>query len=162
MGPAGPGLDQDWAVIAKVNWRHDATLAASEAATLLQALKCNLSRSLHPELQSASPDVVQVWFEPLSKGTAATGQAGPPLAILTLNGDVQATPQTLSWVCAHPAGLLSESLARGGRVLIRIHCGYLYDAKRRPFSAALDAILQPLDTLHLPGGVLESWFFIKG
>ena len=162
MGPAGPGLDQDWAVIAKVSWRHEATLAVSDAATLLQALRCNLSRPIHPELQSTPPDVVQVWFEPLSTGSAAAGQAGPPLAILTLNGNVQVAAQTLSWACAHPAGVLSESLARGGRVLIRIHCGYLYDAKRRLFSAALDAILQQLDTLHLPGGALESWFFVKG
>jgi hypothetical protein len=94
--------------------------------------------------------------------TPASGQAGPPLPILTLNGAVQVTPQTLSWVAATPAGVLSESFIRGGRILIRIHCGFLYDAKRRPFSAALDAILQQMDTLHLPGGVLESWFFVKG
>ncbi len=161
QGPPGPGLDQDWAIIARVNWTHAATLAATEAATLLQALKCNLSRSLHADLQTAPPQVVQVWFEPLSKGAAA-GQAGPPLPILTLNGDVQVTPQTLVWVAATPAGTLSETLTRGGRILIRIHCGYLYDAKRRPFSAALDAILQQMDTLRFPGGVLESWFFIKG
>ena len=160
VGPSGPGLDQDWAIIARVNWKHGVTVDAGLTATLLQALKCNLSRSLHAELQETQPDVVQVWFEPSSIQTAA-GQAGPPAPILTFSGDVQMTPQTLSWTSTHPADVLMETLKRGGRVLIRIHCAHLYDAKRRPFSAALDAVLT-VDSLRLPGGVFESWFFVKG
>jgi len=161
QGPPGPGLDQDWAIITRVSWPHRETMGPDQAVSLLQGLKCNLSRSLHPEIQTAPPEAVQVWFEPLPDRAAATGQAGPPLPILTLAGNLQATPQTLSWTAVHSPGLLMEALSRGGRVHIRIHCGHLYDAKRRPFSAALDAIL-PLDSLRLPGGALESWFFIKG
>jgi len=161
VGPPGPGLDQDWPIINRVSWPHRETMGPDQAISLLQGLKCNLSRSLHPEIQNAPPEVVQVWFEPLPDRAATTGQAGPPLPILTLAGSLQVTPQTLSWTALHSAGLLMESLSRGGRVHIRVHCGHIYDAKRRPFSAALDAILE-LDSLRLPGGVLESWFFIKG
>ena len=74
---------------------------------------------------------------------------------------IEITPQTITWTCAHPTGVLAQVLSQGGRVLVRIHCGHLFDAKRRAFSAALDAILT-LDSLRLPGGVFESWFFVKG
>jgi len=136
-------------------------LGADEAAVLLQAIKCNLSRSLHAEIQQATPAVIQVWFESLPKATLTTSQLSSPVPIVHLVGKIDVTPQTVNWTCAHPTNVLTEVLRPGGRVLIRIHCGYLYDAKRRPFSAALDAIIA-LETLRLPGGVLESWFFVKG
>jgi len=154
-------VDQDWAIIARVSWRHEATLGADEAAVLLQVIKCNLSRSLHAEIQQAPPAVIHVWFESLPRATLTTSQVSLPVPIVHLVGKIDVTPQTLNWTCAHPTSVLTEVLRPGGRVLIRIHCGYLYDAKRRPFSATLDAIVA-LETLRLPGGVLESWFFVKG
>jgi hypothetical protein len=69
-------VDQDWAVITKINWQHDATIPAAQAVPLLQGLKCNLSRSLHAEVQQAQPQVVQVWFEPSPR--PATGAPGGP------------------------------------------------------------------------------------
>ncbi|OGB94488.1 MAG: hypothetical protein A2Z31_08260 [candidate division NC10 bacterium RBG_16_65_8] len=144
-----------------MNWKHEATLGADQAAALLQAIKCNLSRSLHGEIQQAPPAVVQVWFEPLPRATLTSSQVSLPIPIVTLIGKIDVTPQTLNWTCGHPTGVLTEALSPGGRVSIRIHCGYLYDAKRRPFSAAPDAIIA-LESLRLPGGVFESWFFVKG
>jgi hypothetical protein len=78
-----------------------------------------------------------------------------------VDGRAQVTPQTLTWASSHVANVLLEAFREGGRVLVRIHCGLLYDTKRRPFSAALDAVVT-LESVRLPGGVMETWFFIKG
>ncbi len=162
QGPAGPGLDQDWGVITKVTWRHGVTITSQQAVTTLQGLKATLSRSLHTELLEPQPQAVQVWFEPAPKPAVGTSnQTGVPTSLLVIDGRTQVTPQTLSWTTSHVAGTLRESLRAGGRVLIRIHCGFLYDVQRRPFSPALDALVT-LDSLRLPGGVMESWFFVAG
>ena len=138
------------------------TIPAAQAAALLRSLKCTLSRSLHAEVQQAQPQVVQVWFEPSPKPVPGNaGQTGPPANVRALDGRAQVSPQILSWASSHAPNLLLEALREGGRVLIRVHCGLLYDARRRPFSAALDAIVT-LESLRLPGGVMETWFFVKG
>lgn len=157
QGPPGPGLDQDWGFIAKVSWEHGATVSVGQALEILQSLRCRLSRSLHAELQELPPLVIHVWFEPLP---TPEGQRALT-TLLVLDGQAQVTPQILAWASRHPAPVLSQALTPGGRILIRIHCGHLFDSKRRPFSASLDAILS-LDSLRLPGGVFESWFFVKG
>lgn len=157
QGPPGPGLDQDWGFIAKVSWEHGATVSVGQALEILQSLRCRLSRSLHAELQELPPLVIHVWFEPLPTPEGQRALTN----LLVLDGQVQVTPQILAWASRHPAPVLSQALTPGGRILIRIHCGHLFDSKRRPFSASLDAILS-LDSLRLPGGVFESWFFVKG
>jgi hypothetical protein len=126
--------------------------------TQVGSLKINLSRSLHAEVQDQVPQVMQVWFEPSSR--PGQGGLGAPLPLQVLEGRIQLTPQTLTWTSAHAANALAETFRGGGRVLIRLHCGFLYDANRRPFSAAPEAVLT-LDSLRLPGGVLETWFFVR-
>jgi len=80
-----------------------------------------------------------------------------------IDGHLTLAAQSLAWVPTLNIDLLTRVLlsAAGGRILIRIHCGNLLDGNRRVFSAATDALFSAI-SLRLPGGVLESWFFIKG
>ncbi len=159
-GPPGPGLDLNWPFIARVSWDHGATVGAEQAAEMLRSLSCRLSRPLHPDLLQQQPQVVQVWFEPAPTVTPAANASGAPTMLTVFSGRVQLAPQILSWSTAHLAPVLVRVLGPGGRVLIRVHCGAIFDAGKRPFSSSLDAILS-LDSLRLPGGVFESWVFVK-
>jgi hypothetical protein len=156
-GPAGPGLDQDWAVIKAISWTHNDTVNPAQAFARLAALKCNLTKSIHPDLVTAQPQICQVWFEPAVAVTTA-GAVAP--AILTFEGKLQFTPQTLTWAISIDQGSVTKMIAAGGRVLVRIHCGTIFDTNKRTFSAGLDLILGAT-SLRLPGGVFESWFFVK-
>lgn len=160
QGPPGQGLNGDFAFIRKVSWQQAATLSPAAAATLLvQSLKCSLSRSLDPELQQKQqPQVMQVWFEPAPDKNG--DPPNQPTTLTVFDGRLDFTPQTLAWTTTHPPDLLTKVLNPGGRILIRIHCGHLFDTNKRPFSASLDAVV-PLDVPHLPGGVFESWFFVR-
>jgi hypothetical protein len=160
-GPPGPAgeIDQDWTLIAKVNWPHAAVVSADDALNLLQLLNIRLSRSLSPSVQQEQPQVVQVWFEP-APINAASNRPGAPLAVLTVVGDATFTPQTIKWASRHGPDDLKKTLSMSGRVLIRIHCGALLDEKRRQLSGSLEAII-PANTIRLPGGVFESWFHVK-
>jgi hypothetical protein len=106
------------------------------------------------------PQVVQVWFEPPPEPPAPPSNASLPPPILTFDGKIQLTPQTLTWATALTPVALRQTIGRGGRVLIRIHAGTLYDAQKKAFSATLDQILGTT-SLRLPGGVFESWFFVS-
>jgi hypothetical protein len=144
-----------------VSWRQGVTVTSQQAVALLQGLKANLSRSVHGEVQESQPQVVQVWFEPAPRSVTGGPAPGAPTNLTVLDGRTQFTPQTLTWTTTHAPNTLLELLRPGGRLLIRIHCGFVFDTKRRPFSAALDALLA-LESLRLPGGVMESWFFVGG
>jgi hypothetical protein len=115
-----------------------------------------LSRSLVPAQQDAVPHVVEVWFEP----DPLVGQTGGdlPAPIVALAGTLKATPQTITWTSTHSPQALKNTI-RGGRLLVRLHCGALVDTKQRQFSATLTALLG-VNGLVLPGGVFESWFLI--
>jgi hypothetical protein len=141
-----------------VSWSHGATLAAPQAVQLLQGLKCDLSRALLADLVTAQPQLMQVWFEPARNPTPTN--TAPPSSLMTIDGKLLLAPQTLTWAITQTPELLQRTLIAGGRVLIRIHCGNLLDAQKRVFSAATDALFQAV-SLRLPGGVLESWFFVK-
>lgn len=162
-GPPGPSgadsIDTDWPLILKPNWPHAGVLAFQQAADLLQGLKCRLSKSLHDQIQKAQPQVTEVWFAPAP--TTAAGAPPDVLPLMVFAGTTQVTPQTLSWT---PAPGSTDPFARqlraGGRVIIRIHCGDLWDVNSRPFSSSLDGILG-MRSLALPGGVLESWFLVQ-
>jgi len=108
--------------------------------------------------QPPIPQVVQVWFEP-KPPQMPDGSVGPPTVMRVLDGQVRLTPQTISWITSHPDPGLTEILAPGGRILIRVHCPNLFDKDRRPFSATLAGVLN-LTGPHPPGGVFESWWFV--
>ncbi len=156
-GAPGTGLDREWPAIRRVNWVQGVSLSPADAVAQLKTLHATLSSVLDPVLLSLQPQVVQVWIEPDTRPpTAGTG----PLGILSVHGAVAFEPNTVLWNRTDSDQLLNRSLVNGGRVLIRIHCGYLFDTKQRPFSAALDAVTG-IASLHAPGGVFESWFFVK-
>lgn len=157
QGPAGPGLDQDWGSIVKISWPHDTTVSAAQALTILATLQMSLSRALNGSQIQIAPNVVEVWFEP-DPGTAAAS-APLPLPIVSIFGTLKLSAQTITWASLIPAKQL-ETVLRQGRVLIRVHCGALIDAKQRQFSGTLTGILG-FTGLILPGGVFESWFLIK-
>ncbi len=158
QGDPGPGLDQDWGVIRKISWAHDETIKVDAATTLLQGgLQVNFSRPLDPAQQENPPRVVEVWFQPDPSG--ATAGPDTPLPIVSIFGTLKATAQALAWTPnTTPAGF--KSMMRPGRVLIRIHCGALKDAKGRQFSGTLSPILG-LTGLTLSGGTFESWFIVQ-
>ncbi|MEP7383810.1 MAG: hypothetical protein ABI910_19140, partial [Gemmatimonadota bacterium] len=68
------------------------------------------------------------------------------------------TPQTISWTSVSTAGELKVAL-QPGRILIRLHCGALFDANKKQFSASMAPLLGT-QGLILPGGVFESWFLV--
>jgi collagen triple helix repeat protein len=158
QGPAGESLDQDWGLIRKINWPHDAPLSVAQATSLLQGgLQVTLSRSLDQAQQGAPPSVFEVWFQP--DPTGATAGPDTPLPIVSLFGRLKATPQTITWTPAFsPEGM--KATVRPGRCLVRVHCGVLVDARQRQLSATLTAILG-VNGLVLSGGVFESWFFVR-
>ncbi|MET0399529.1 MAG: hypothetical protein ABW277_22250, partial [Longimicrobiaceae bacterium] len=152
-GPAGTGsaVDTTWPHVTGVSWPHDGKLTAAQAAERLRAITFQLAAPLHPDLVAATPDVVQVWVE--------NSSAQAILPVLSLAGTLKLDGQTVSWTTSHAADVLTKTLTVGARVLVRLHCGVLFDAKKRPFSstaAGLTGIAAPT----FPGGVLESWFSI--
>jgi hypothetical protein len=156
-GPPGPGLDQSWAFVSKVSWQHGATVTLPQAQQLLQGLHADLSAPLLADLVTAQPQLMQVWFEP-ARSAAGAAQLSAP--ILVIQGKLVLAAQLLTWTATPTPDGLVGTLAPGGRLIIRIHCGNLLDALKRVFSAATDALF-PAVSLRLPGGVLESWFFVR-
>jgi hypothetical protein len=81
-----------------------------------------------------------------------------PLPIVSLFGTLRITPQTITWIpSTSDAGF--KATMRPGRVLIRVHCGALFDAKGRQFSGTLTGILGVTGQV-LSGGTFESWFLV--
>lgn len=140
-----------------MSWAHGAVVSLDEAASLLKELHLKLSHALHAEVQSQQPAVVQVWFDP---GPGPNGQGGP-LPLQVLNGTHKLAPQEIVW--AHSVAstaILARILLGGGRILVRVHCGFLFAADKRPFSATVRA-LTAFQSPGAPGGVFESWFFAR-
>jgi hypothetical protein len=163
VGPQGPQgipgeIDEDWGLIRKINWPHDQTMSVSQATLLLQGgLQVTLSRSLDPTLQEKPPNVFEIWFQadPSANPTAPQN----PIAIVSFFGSLRVTPQTITWTTLMDANVLKATM-RPGRLLVRVHCGPLIDSKQRQFSSTLSVILGNTG-LILPGGVFESWFFMR-
>jgi hypothetical protein len=53
------------------------------------------------------------------------------------------------------------ALGSGGQMLLRVHCGLLFDTKGRPVSAALDAVTALPNKAPVYGGIFEMWFFVS-
>jgi hypothetical protein len=77
-----------------------------------------------------------------------------------IHGTAKLESNFISWGVTDNATHLIRTLSPGGKILIRVHCGHLFAPDKRPFSAALDAITG-IPSLHAPGGVFESWFFVR-
>jgi hypothetical protein len=119
---------------------------------LFTGFRCTLSHTPHRRLLETQPQVVEVWF------AEASIQAPQPLR--TLHGTTSLDGPTVLWKPAINRDTLASVLNRGGRLIVRVHTGALFDEQERIFSAALDAALG-LRTPHAPGGVHETWMIVS-
>src|SRR6267142_2423032 len=158
-GDPGPGLEKDWPFIKSVSWKQANILSLQETQATLGGIRIALSQPLLPATIEQPPKVVEVWFESdlrlaLPGVVIAQILAPAPGLMMVIHGTAKFTANLITWsVSDHPAHLI-RTLTPGGKILIRIHCGHLFAADKRPFSAALDAITA-IPSLHAPGGVLD-------
>jgi hypothetical protein len=141
-----------------VSWTHEARLNASDGLGVLREMKITFSTPIHRTIRERRPEAMQVWLEPLPVTTAAAAQTGPS-QLFTVHGRLAYEQQALLWRMTDTEALLTRHLESGVRVLIRIHCGVLADASKRIYSATLRALID-FETLPVPGGIFESWFFV--
>ncbi len=156
-GPPGPGSGFDSPFIRQVSWQQGETVRAKDALDWLGKLTFELSGQPGSEMLERQPQIVQVWFEAGRPGQRF--EQLPP--IVALHGRSTLDPSLLIWSLEDDPETVLTLFGQGGRVLIRVHCGHLFDETGRPFSAALDAVTG-IKAPHLPGGVFESWFFVNG
>ena len=142
-----------------MSWKHATTLSIADALTALKQPAITLSVPVATVLFTAAPQVVQVWFEPDPAASTAASLAAPA-AIFTIHGTTSFNAAGMLWTRRDDDQSATRVLAVGGRILIRIHCGHLVSADNRNFSAALDCVTQQASP-HVPGGIFESWFFVK-
>jgi hypothetical protein len=157
QGPAGEGLDPTWPTTAKINWQHDSTIGPDEAAVLLARISINMSVPFGARTREQQPQAMQVLFEPLPK----TGTNMQLTVMMSVPGTLKLGATTARWTTTVNRDQLTGLLSAGGRIWLRWHCGALLDQKDRPMSASTD-VLHGTTSPHVPGGVLESWLFVKG
>jgi hypothetical protein len=114
------------------------------------------SKPFHPLVRETAPQSVQVWFEPAG-GASATAQSAPR-QVMTLHGKLSYDLRSLAWELVDDDAVVTRLFVAGGRVIIRVHCGVLGDEDGRAFSSAQTALAR-WETLPVPGGIFESWFF---
>jgi hypothetical protein len=154
-GPPGEGLDPEWPIVEKVSWTHGATMPIAEVLDLLGNLEFTLSAPLSDiSRQTNGFEPVQVWLE-----RNDPDQQIPPIRFLP--GKISMDEIVIRWNAAVQAGFLREFLGRGGRLLIRLHCGAITDRDSRPYSNTLERLIESKGP-RVPGGVLESWVFVRG
>jgi len=130
-------------------------VSVSEAITLLDDIHVTLNRSMDAATQQSQPHVVNVWFESHDPGQL-------PQPMIAIIGVMKYSPQTAAWVTRHTVDELTRILSRRlGRILIRFNCNYLFDLKGRAISASTD-VIHRTGSPPLPGGVFESWFWVRG
>jgi len=156
QGPPGVGLDTlDLTIIRAITWKHDAVVSPAAAVDQLSGIQITISRSLSDAVQKANSAVIQIWYEPL-------GPTQPPWPIVTLDGVMRYSPQTIGWSLQNQRDDLLKLFAQHlGRILIRVHCWYLLDQKGKPVSSSPEVIISS-GLPPMPGGVFESWFWVKG
>jgi hypothetical protein len=113
-----------------------------------------LSGPLGAITQQTQPQVVQVWF--LSNTSAPPN--GTPIAVV--HGTTKLDPSGISWAATEPPATLRTMFGNGGQVLLRVHCGHMFDANDRPVSAALNAVTPIPNRIPVYGGIFETWFFV--
>lgn len=169
QGSPGVGLEKDWPFIQDINWKHGATVGVAEAQGAListNGLVIALSHTLAAAVIQKQPQIVEVWYQTEARGqvagTTANILGSSPGTVMVLHGTskLQADGRVITWAASDHPQLLQRVLSIGGKILIRVHCGHIFDKDGRPFSSALD-VLTGVKTLHVPGGVFESWFFVK-
>ena len=162
-GPAGPqgdpglGFDPDWPVISSINWPHDKVLDMAQALALVKNLNLVLSTPVSPGTMEMQPQVVQVGFE------QGVPQTVPTVIVQVLKGKTRIDGAKINWIGPQNVDLLSQifkaSQEENGRLWIRLSCSGVLDEKDRPLSAS-PGVLHGVQSIGVPGGVFESWFYI--
>jgi len=153
-GPAGPGLDTDWPFIRGISWKHQATVAIAEALTQLARLEARPSRDIDDRTVQQGAQVIEVWF-----AANATTTAGNPTPLLVLHGQTKIETGAIVWSLSDATSSVAAAMRPGGRLSVRIHCGFIEAGDGRIYSAALDGVTG-VSTLKGAGGVHETWFFV--
>lgn len=153
QGPVGPGLDGEWPFIGAVSWRHQASIALQAALNQLARLEAKPSQQIAGATIEQTPQLIEVWFA----ADAATARA--PVPLLVLHGQTRIRPDAIGWSLTDATDSVAVAMRPGGRLTIRIHCGFIQADDGRMFSAALDGVTG-VTTLKGAGGVHETWFFI--
>src|SRR5258706_131905 len=163
-GEQGIGLDTDWPSIKSVSWKQANVLSSQETLGALNGIRIILTEPLLPAIIEHQPQVVEVWFESdlrlVLPGATAAFLVPAPGPMSVIHGTAKLDSNFISWGVTDNPFHVTRTLGPGGKILIRVHCGHLFAPDKRPFSAALD-VVTGVPTLHAPGGVFESWFFVK-
>lgn len=144
-----------------MSWPHGKTVGIDEAVAILKRCRAALSTPLDGRTIETAPRCVQVWHEPDARIITGRRTIQIPAEIRTLHTSVNFARQEVNFAVVDEEGQLKENFTQGGRILIRVHCGHLLSDDNRPFSASLDGVLGTRSP-HAPGGVHETWFFVKG
>lgn len=152
-GPAGEGLDPEWPAVGKLSWTHASRVTSQQAIGVLADLVIDVTSPFDGRFQD--PDVhgnpLQVWFE-----ATRNRQIG---SVVCFPGDTTIEGQSVLW---KPINLddFANTLGPGGRLLIRLHTGALFDERGRAYSHTLDEIIG-ISGPRAPGGVFESWITVE-
>ena len=155
-GSPGAGLDLQPTIITKVSWGHGQTMPQTAAMDMILAgLSVDFSGPLNPAVIQPQPQIVQVLFLPRPQPATTL----EPI-VRTIPGTSKLANTGFTWGTTLTAAGLRTMFAVAGQVLLRIHCGHLFDTEGRPLSAALDAVTPFPNKVPVYGGVFESWFFV--
>ena len=132
-----------------------ASVNFNQAQTLLGQLRLDLSGTLEGRTLQAQPQLVQVWFVPNTPVASA-----PTTAVQVIHGTSKLDTTGITWSTTETPTQLRTMLINGGQVLLRVHCGHMFDTKDRPVSASLNAVTPLPNKEPVYGGVWEAWFFV--
>lgn len=136
-----------------MSWPHHATLDLATAVRALRQLEIRFSEPTSREALERNLAIFQVWVEPPS----ALDREGVRQPIVALRGEQRLDLEGAQWALVQGE---EPALMVGGRVFIRLHVWQLTDERAdRPFSATPMALLRR-ELPRMPGGVLESWFYL--
>ena len=136
-------------------------LNIDQAIRHLRELQIGLSHALDAAVLERQPQVVEVWLAMEARTVTGNTTLSSPGSIVVIHGVAKLDTDVIVWSRADNDDLLARVLSSGGRLIIRIHCGHLLDHERRPFSSSLDGVLGS-QSPHAPGGVHETWMFVRG
>jgi hypothetical protein len=143
-------------MITKVSWKHGATITFP-VALQLRSFRIDINGPLGDATLGEQQQVVQVWFV-ANNANINNAPVVPSVQHIHVTSKIEATGITVG--VTEPAANVRQMIGSGGMMLIRVHCGFLFDKKDRPVSAALNAITSIPNKAPVYGGIFESWFFV--
>jgi hypothetical protein len=143
------------AVIDALNWDPRASIAVTDAITLLDNLQFTFTEALG-DANAFLPGSVWVRWCPADPGSQRRATIPP---ILGLHGTSSIADYVLSWSMTESQPRVQSALSKGGLVLIDVDCDYLEDANGAPVSGSA-ATLAGLTASGGPGGIFRTWIHV--